>query len=89
MFVLFTFSFPELEFFKCLNLREKMITVLFCYAKYNQKLMYKQVRDIQGSHFTWKNGHFAITFSGLVKPGIQRKYYKKSRVLIKKNIGKS
>lgn len=36
-------TFPEVEFFQSLRIRDLMVTVLFCYARQNPEVSYRQV----------------------------------------------
>lgn len=41
--LMFISSFPEIEFFHSESVREQLLDILFCYARVNKKLDYKQV----------------------------------------------
>jgi len=43
----FIFSFPEMQYFQQENVRKILTDVLFCYARENEQLLYKQVMKIQ------------------------------------------
>ena len=43
LFVFMFFSFPEIDFFKDDDIRNVMTNVLFCYARANSRVVYKQV----------------------------------------------
>ncbi len=47
------FSFPEVEFFQNGNLQQSMTDVLFCYAKDQARLSYKQVCYTPKAHEVW------------------------------------
>lgn len=40
------FSFPEMQYFQQENVRKILTDVLFCYARENEQLLYKQVMKI-------------------------------------------
>lgn len=42
----FNFSFPEMQYFQQENVRKILTDVLFCYARENEQLLYKQVMKI-------------------------------------------
>lgn len=42
----FIFSFPEMQYFQQENVRKILTDVLFCYARENEQLLYKQVMKI-------------------------------------------